>query len=441
VITEDEVMRLLKRADPARVDDRGPTVDATGYLATLRARSSNVTLIDTEPTPTRPDTSHRRLYIGLAAAAAVVAILVGALVYVGRSDSNEPQIPAATTAPRTPETAAEQVAMRYLAASDAWDGDTVRSLVADGAEILHNEDHFTVDRLLAFERLREFRYLQPECTATSAGPPAEVTCTYLVQSAFPGALGMGPFNGSRTDFEIVDGRVQRLQIHFDFDKVNSDGKGNMYTFGFEAFIEWMEEAHPGEEVLDRTPEVDALLEQRVEEWKAVGPALRFMQARNEWDGETVRSMVADDAVIEGDFAVAVADDYVVNADFERTLQWQFVEHCTIVVVGPPAMVTCPYAMQNWLGRALDVGPYDTGSFEFEVADGQIQRVSHEWDFTQYDQEAFGVFVDWLDETHPGDRDVMFDVDADGNDVRRMTPEALALFEQRIPEFVRSVQGS
>jgi hypothetical protein len=98
-------------------------------------------------------------------------------------------------------------------------------------------------------------------------------------------------------------------------------------------------------------------------------------------------------------------------------------------------------MQNRLGRALDVGPYPTGSFEFEVADGLIQRVRHESDFSQYDVEAFGPFVEWLDDTHPGDHDLMFDVDADGQAVRRITSDALALFEERIPEFVESLTDS
>ena len=68
-------------------------------------------------------------------------------------------------------------------------------------------------------------------------------------------------------------------------------------------------------------------------------------------------------------------------------------------------------------------------------------MSHESDFNQYDVEAFGGFLEWLDETHPSDHDVMFIVDADGNRIRRMTPEALALFEERIPEFVESLTDS
>ena len=48
-----------------------------------------------------------------------------------------------------------------------------------------------------------------------------------------------------------------------------------------------------------------------------------------------------------------------------------------------------------------------------------------------------MFVGWLDETHPGDSDVIFDTALDGSMSRNPSPEALALLEQRIPEFVAS----
>ena len=94
MITDDEVMRLFERADPARADDAAADADPPVYLTALRTRSSNVTLIDTEPTRTQPPNRHRWL---IAAAAAVVAIIVGTLVLVTRDGTGEPEIPAATT--------------------------------------------------------------------------------------------------------------------------------------------------------------------------------------------------------------------------------------------------------------------------------------------------------------------------------------------------------
>ena len=40
MITDDEVMRVLERADPARVDDAIPLPDSADYFDALRTRST-----------------------------------------------------------------------------------------------------------------------------------------------------------------------------------------------------------------------------------------------------------------------------------------------------------------------------------------------------------------------------------------------------------------
>ena len=93
--TEDEVMRLLRRADPDRGRaDAAPSVDGTEYLAALRPRSTTVTLIDTEPTPSQPEGRHRWPIVA-AAAAAAAAIVVGGLVIATRDDDPTRDVPAA----------------------------------------------------------------------------------------------------------------------------------------------------------------------------------------------------------------------------------------------------------------------------------------------------------------------------------------------------------
>ncbi len=442
MITEEEATRLLKRADPARADDDAPDIDALSFLSTLQARSTEVTFIDTEEFSVAPDAPRRWQFVGLAAAAAVVAVLVGALLLAGRGDPNEPQTPAATTAPASLETDPEEVAMQFLAASDARDAETVRSLVAEDATIIYTDETLSVDVLLANDEFLGWRYLEPQCEVTSPGPPSKVTCTFLMQSTVAEAYGMGPFEGSSSEFEIADGMVRRLEVDHSYDQPYTDESGNTHAEAYEAFLNWVRVTY-GDPVLGYDlPEPTDPLDQRVAEWGVVAPAIRFLLARNEWDGETARLMVADDVLIEGDFAMVAADDYVISADFERALQWQFSRPtCTITDVGPPATVTCMYRMQNWLGRALDVGPYPGGIFQFEIIDGRIQRVSHQWDSSQYDVEALSVFLDWLDETHPGDRHVMFELDDNGAEVWQTTPEALALFKERVPEFVKSITGS
>ena len=101
MITDDEVMRVLERADPARVDDAIPLLDSADYLDALR--TSTVTLIDVEPRPTRR--LQRRVVVAMGAAAAVVAILAAVVPAVSRHDS-EPVRPAVPTTVSPSTTAA-----------------------------------------------------------------------------------------------------------------------------------------------------------------------------------------------------------------------------------------------------------------------------------------------------------------------------------------------
>jgi len=175
--------------------------------------------------------------------------------------------------------------------------------------------------------------------------------------------------------------------------------------------------------------------------QAIGVAQRFVEARDAWDGETVRSLVADDAVID-DFAVATVDDYVANSEFDQAIGWRYMQpQCTATAVGPPVEVSCTYTMEDAWSRALGVGPYTGSSFEFVIADGEIQRVTHDFDFSQYSAQVFDVFGAWLDDAHPGAFDVIFSADRNGTNMRRTTPEAIALVEQYTTEFVASVSDS
>ena len=83
--TDDEVLRLFERADPALTDDTTPARDAAGYLDALRTRSSTVDYLDAEPTLPNPPTNRPR-WLAAAAAAATVAVIVGGLVLAARGD-------------------------------------------------------------------------------------------------------------------------------------------------------------------------------------------------------------------------------------------------------------------------------------------------------------------------------------------------------------------
>jgi len=115
VITDDEVFRLLERADPARAEDAVPVVDATGYLDARRARAATMTLSETEPPPI--ESTRRRWTIiatvaaGVAATVAMIAVVISRDVATAPTDAPTPTViventqnsPAATTTvPATP---------------------------------------------------------------------------------------------------------------------------------------------------------------------------------------------------------------------------------------------------------------------------------------------------------------------------------------------------
>ena len=172
--------------------------------------------------------------------------------------------------------------------------------------------------------------------------------------------------------------------------------------------------------------------------EAIGLAQRFVEARDAWDGEAVRALVADDAVID-DFAVSSPDDYIADAELDRAIGWRYMQpECTAIVPGPPIQVSCTYTMQNAWSEALGVGPFTGSNLRFVIANGQIQQVTHIFDVSEFDPEVWAIFQEWLSATHPGDVGVMFDTNSGDFS---LTPEAIALFEQHTTEFVASLNNS
>lgn len=174
----------------------------------------------------------------------------------------------------------------------------------------------------------------------------------------------------------------------------------------------------------------------IEAQVAISLAQRFVEARDAWDGEAVRALVANDAVID-DFDVSNADDYLLGAEIEQATGWRYLQpECTAIVPGPPIQVSCTYTMQNAWSEALGVGPFTGSNFTFVIADGQIQQVTDFFDFSEFDPQVYAFFQEWLTATHPNDVGVMYD-----GGVFSLTPESIALFEHHTTEFVTSLNDA
>ena len=387
---------------------------------------------DDQETPSR---TRITLWVGVAASA--VLITVGILASTRGGDDADRVVESDEARQ------AIDLAQRFVEARDRWDGEAVRALIADDVEIVGENQVTTADEYLVnadFERVTGWRFLQPECTATEVGPPVEVTCGYVMENAWSQALGVGPFPGSSFQFVIDDGQIQQVTHSFDFESFAPQV--------FEVWVAWLTDNHPDDvdvmydftgavPVVHSTPEALALQEQYTDEFAAVRTAVDFVDARDRWDGDAVRALVADDAEIVGENQVTTADEYLVNADFERVTGWRFLQpECTPTEVGSPVDVTCSYVMENAWSLALGEGPFTGSSFQFVIDDGQIQQVTHYFDFNLFAPKVFEVWVAWLTDTHPDDVDVMYDFTG-AVPVVHSTPEALALQEQYTNEFVES----
>ncbi len=387
----------------------------------------------------RPSRARVLLWVGVAASA--VLITVGVVAVTRGGDDADRVV-------ETDETRqAIDLAQRFVEARERWDGEAVRALVADDAEIVGENQVTTADEYLVnadFERVTEWHFRQPECTATDVGLPIEVTCSYVMENAWSQALGVGPFTGSSFTFVIADGQIQQITHYFDF--------GQFSPQVFEVWVAWLTDNHPddvdamydfsgAEPIVLSTPEALALQEQYTNEFKAVRTAVDFVAARDRWDGEAARALVADDAEIVGENQVTTADEYLVNADFERVTEWHFRQpECTATDVDPTARVRCTYTMENAWSQALGVGPFTGSSFTFVIADGQIQQITHYFDFNLFSPQVFEVWVAWLTDNHPDDVDAMYDFSG-AEPIVHSTPEALALQEQYTNEFVESQRES
>ena len=205
-----------------------------------------------------------RAWIAGGAVAAAVVLLIAGIAFISNDGDQESLV--AGEAP-------EGIALGFVEAVDAWDGAALRALVADDA-VIDDESVATADEYLAnaeFDRATGWRRLDPRCTATAVGPPAEVTCTYTMQNAWSEALGVGPFTGSSFEFVIEDGLIH---------EVTHDVNVNVFSVQvWDVFKAWLSDSHPddvsvmydfsnGYELALQTPEAVALWEERTNEFIA-----------------------------------------------------------------------------------------------------------------------------------------------------------------------------
>jgi hypothetical protein len=268
VITEDEVMRLLERADPARRVDAAPAVDAVGYLDALRTRSIAVTTLDTKPTPNRPP--RRRWPIVAVAAAAVVAVVVGGLVLAAR-DADDPRVPAGPSTTAAPGTAAAE-ALEIASGILNWrhdDPDRAMSHLTDDliAEASGNRENYRLEGAMIAALGDKAVNIRCDVQEQSA-VGVVVRCTYDQHTFRSEELGRAPFTGGIETVTVRDGTIVAFGA-----STNPDGVDEYFAETWDRFRQWVTAEYPDDVPVmyegdggRLTEESIALWERRTREW-------------------------------------------------------------------------------------------------------------------------------------------------------------------------------
>jgi hypothetical protein len=274
MITDDEVMRLFERADPARLKDVTPTIDSWGYLEAIVTRSNDMTITESETTtqlePTRPP----RWSMIVLAAAAVVAIVGGGIVLASRDEPAQPVTnqPAAVTEPVAIESnaSAADVARGFVDAFGAFDTDQAMSYLADGAEFSGLQTQSTTKHpseelpaTIAMAQAMGWKQIVDGCEpqdTTAVG--TTVRCTLDFHYLRSEDLGLGPFSGSYIDMTVVDGQIVDVAGHCEIEVFSVQVWG--------PFADWLTATYPDDvdvmfngAAIDST-ELTGLWEQRLQ---------------------------------------------------------------------------------------------------------------------------------------------------------------------------------
>lgn len=168
-------------------------------------------------------------------------------------------------------------------------------------------------------------------------------------------------------------------------------------------------------------------------------AERYMEARNAYDADSARSVLADD--VEMHDVPIISDLGELSAGFEalRLYEFQFTPYeCVETDAGPPARVVCTYMMDTNLSRIVGYPPVQ-GVFNFTVSDGRIVRFTHDFNFDEFSVNVFNPFLTWLETAHPGGFDQLFRYEGNVS-TPRLTPEALDLIPIYVAEYEESLNG-
>ncbi|MGI9607163.1 MAG: hypothetical protein ACR2P0_13585 [Acidimicrobiales bacterium] len=163
---------------------------------------------------------------------------------------------------------------------------------------------------------------------------------------------------------------------------------------------------------------------------ALGIAEAFMAARDRWDGDAVRELLADNVFIDG--AQSSPEDLVGDTAWGRATGRRALDvECLETTIGPPTDIACSYTLENAWSRALHDGPFPGNTMNLTIDGSRITHVANIVDTSDFGR-VWNLVSGWIRTTHPDDFPVLYDGRGSGASI---SPAAVELWEERTLEFV------
>jgi hypothetical protein len=174
----------------------------------------------------------------------------------------------------------------------------------------------------------------------------------------------------------------------------------------------------------------------------------FLRAYGAFDVEQAITYLSNDADITG-LITSLGTRGVVGTPEEFRLFLSYLEAarfqryisqpCEVSSSASGTNLHCPLAFHLLGSYQIGQEPFGGGSIDFTVRDGEIARVSQDFETEEFSPQMWEPFAAWVSSTHPGDVAVMY-TDETFSGVR-LTRESIRLWRERTREYVEGIMAS
>lgn len=167
-------------------------------------------------------------------------------------------------------------------------------------------------------------------------------------------------------------------------------------------------------------------------------ATAYVEAYGAFDVDRVASMLAEDAEVLP-WEAFEPRDWRADLRYLEAAGFQLMFDECVEQTGDSEAVTihCVYAAHGLGSDQIGMDPFGNHVFRVAIVDGQVVSSNMGFNFSRFADAMWFPFQDWIKENHPDDYEVMY-VD---DHLSRQTDDAIALWEQRVQDYVEYVNQS